>query len=252
MTHEYEPTSLGNPKNFTIDQHVFPRTAIARFADAHGRLDTQSLRARGSKMRSPTAKLFCAQRVWDHAAETHRTIGYEEPYRKLADAIVSGKVQTLSSEQDDVATLFIALWNARHKARHKPMGDITMNGIAKPERDLTKEEEENLEAKGVVFPRGLTIPSRFTTGINLFMNIDAEHEQFKNRHWGIIRSRQAEFLVPDNVVGIRWIPVAPHIGLMQESDDATIDDENVRGINRIALRFVHQYYFGRNLANCLK
>ena len=247
MRPTHEPTTPGNPKDFAIDQHVFPKSAIARFANGNGRVQTQGMFG-VPRMRAPSEKIFCAQRAWDHSAETYRTIGYEEPYRKLADAIVSGKVERLSAEQDDIATLFIALWNARHHARHSPTGDIAMNGVTP--MMLTKEQEENLEKKGVMFARGTSMPSRFMTGMRMVRSIDFEYDQYRGKHWGIIRSTKAQFLVPDNVTGFRWIPVAPHIGLSPDSDDVTISDEQVAEVNRISLKCVKEYYFGLNLANC--
>lgn len=249
MKRIFEPTTRGNPQNLTIDQHVFPRSAITRFANGTGRVETQSLRAPSSRMRVPTEKIFCASRAWDQAAETYRTVGYEEPYRKLADAIASGKVASLSAEQHQVVTLFHALWGARSRARHASTEDVQIKAVA-PERTLSKEQEETLEAKGVMFMRGTSFPRRFMNGAQIMRWIDDAYDRNRGARWGILHSKRAEFLVPDNTVGLGWIPVTPNIGLAQENGDLDIPDHEVARVNRTALGLVREYYFGRNLANC--
>ena len=244
----FEPTRPGNPNGLTIYQHVFPRSAIARFCDAKGEVRVQSLRASRPRSKVDKADVFCAQRAWDQATETYKTRREEDDYRKLADAVVSGDIKTLSPEHDQVASLFIALWTARHLARSRPSGDIELKGVTDPA--LSQEQEENLEANGVTFTRDGIMPSRIFAGMTIRFRIDHEFEQLRGKHWGIVRSTHGEFLVPDNSMHVGWIPVSPNVSLALESDDVTLPVGLVGFANRQALSQAREYYFARDLDRC--
>lgn len=245
----FEPTRPGNPNQLAIQQHVFPRSAIERFADSSGKVQVQSLRALRPRVRVPTSHIFCGQRVWDQATETYKTRREETAYRLLADAIVAGDVRSLDTKQDETVSWFMALWNARHLARMGPTGDVTMRGVS-ADPLLTREQEENLESNGMIFARGNVMPSRFLTGVHLRHRMDHEFSLLHGKHWGIVRSIDSEFVVPDNALRHRWVPISPNVGLALGLNDLTFDTVEVGFANHAAVTRAHEYFFARDLEKC--
>jgi hypothetical protein len=244
-----ERTREGNPNQLTIQQHVFPLSAIERFAGDDGGVLVR-LRWKGFTFRARADNpIFCAERAWDQTTETTRSHSIEESYASLADGIVAGTVKHLLPSMDDVVTRFYALWSERHRARKSPVGDTTMKG-ATPEPPLTKDQEENLESNGYVFARGTVMPSRMMTGISMMVGMDRRNIAMRGVHWGIVRSESAQFVVPDNAERLGVVPVAPTVCLCQGLDDAIITAPDVALINRLALEGAHAYYFANDLDRC--
>lgn len=249
MPSRYASPRKGNPLQFTVDQHVFPRSGIARFIGADGKVELQSLRSVSSRRKVPTATVFCAERAWDQNTETWRTRGYEGRFHSLADEIAGGRKTRLSPDDDKVVSEFFALWTARHRARHNPTGDVIMNGVI-PDPPITDEHAENLEANGYAYARGKVMPSHILTGIRMKLQMDRSAIRLDGVHWGIVRASYGEFLVPDNNDGFAAVPLTPQLCLLAESGDVEASPVEVATINYVALLRASEYYFGRNLASC--
>ena len=245
----FEPPLPGNPNRLTIQQHVFPRSAIARFTGPGGLVQVQRLDATVPFVARDDNPIFCAKRVWDQKTETARSHPTERAYASLADQLVAGRVTTLTPAMDDLVTRFYVLWCQRHLARSTPMDDVVIKGVL-PEPALAKEQEERLELNGYIFARGATLPSRMMTGIAMQVRMDRSHMAMRGVHWGIVRSRSAHFLVPDGSVGLRIVPVAPTICLCQDADDVEIHPELVALTNRLAVDQANGYFLANDLDRC--
>ena len=239
-----------NPNQITVNQHVFPRSAIARFGNRSGRVEVQRLAGGAPFKVKPEHPLFCAMRVWDQTTETFRTHPTELAYAKLADKIVGGHVTALTSEMDAVVSAFYTLWRLRQEARLHPIPDTKLN-MVQAERSLSKESEEILEAqKGAFFLRGDTIPSRFMTGMALMRGMDVHESTLRGSHWGIVTSASARFLVPDCPGDLCVVPVSPSICLCKDMPDVALQAAQVGQVNRQLVDHAHSYYFGEELASC--
>lgn len=245
----FAPTLSGNPNQFTIDQHVFPRSAIARFVGHDGYVELQRLRVKGSRRKVPTADVFCAKRAWDQSTEGWKTRKYETSYQLLADTIAAGRIHHLNAEQDQIVSLFFALWTARHRARRNPTGDVEMRGV-QPDRPITDEQAENLEANGYAFARGNVMPSHIMTSVRLNLQIGRTCLQLRGVHWGIVRSSYGEFVVPDNNDGFPCVPVTPRICLVAGAGDVEASAHDVASINFASVCTADEYYFARDLELC--
>ncbi|CAN7383082.1 hypothetical protein [Variovorax sp. LjRoot178] len=246
---KFEPTLPGNPHQLVVNQHIFPRSAIQRFADVDGTVQVERLASSVTFRTRPTDRTFCARRAWDQATETVRSHPIEKTYAALADQLVSGEVQTLTPEMDKTVSEFFFLWNHRFNAATIPGEDLTLNFVA-PERQLTKAQEEILERKGVMFVRGNKLPFRFINGMSIMRETDRGMERMASAKWGIVRAAEGEFLVPDNCVGLSVVPVSPTICLADGAGDISLVLKSVGTVNRQLKDGAREFVFARDLAAC--
>lgn len=248
MVSKFAPTLPGNPNQLAVNQHIFPRSAIRRFAAADGLVEVD--RFTGETFRAkPTNELFCAQRVWDQASETTRSATIEQAYASLADRIDRGEVNSLSDEMHKTVTEFYLLWNHRFGVAQLPAEDLTLN-IAEVDRKLTKEQEEILEGKGAIFIRGNKVPIRFINGMVIMRENDRGMERMANARWGIVRASQGEFLVPDNTKELSVVPLSPNICLVNEASDQELSLKLVGAVNRQLRDCAQSYCFARDFRLC--
>jgi hypothetical protein len=246
---KFEPTLPGNPNQLVIDQHIFPRSAIQRFAAPDGLVEIDRL-AGGEIFRvKPGNPLFCARRVWDQMAETTRSYRIESSYASLADRIVGGEVHSLTREMSMIVTEFYLLWNHRYRATTLSTDDLRLN-FAKPERALTKEQEEILERKGAMFIRGNAIPARFINGMSIIRETDRGMLRMASARWGILRAAEGEFLAPDNAAQLSVVPLSPTIYLSDGVDDQDLPLYQVANVNRQIKNGAVAYCFAKEFARC--
>ena len=248
MVSKFEPTLPGNPNQLVVQQHIFPRSAIRRFAAPDGLVEVD--RFTGETFRAkPTNAMFCALRAWDQASETTRSAPIEQAYASLADRIVRGEVQSLADERHKSVTEFYLLWNHRFGVAQLPAEDLALN-IVEAERKFTKEQEEILEGKGVIFIRDNKVPIRFINGMTIMRENDRGMERMANARWGIVRASQGEFLVPDNTKELAVVPLSPSICLVNEASDQELSLDLVGGVNRQLRDCAQAYCFARDFRLC--
>ena len=242
----------GNPHKLTFYQHIFPKQSIVRFTNSNGYVQvrqTQGTRNQDLYLK-PKNPFFCAQRVWDQKTESIMMRDIEARYQKIADQIVANSIRSLDTTMSVAVTDMYLLWSLRHQYSLRPNQDVTMNGV-KPERKLSIDQQEILEANGYIFINPeCALPGRFITGINIFRQFDMERILMHGKYWGIVRSSNGEFLVPDNFCEYSVVPLTPTICLVEGVKDQTIGYEQVASINREAIKNSHQYIFGRDLKKC--
>ena len=142
-----------------------------------------------------------------------------------------------------------ALWYMRGRYRELAAQEIRLNGI---EGDhLTKEQEENLEAKGYLFSRrGGRIPARQLNGLWLQRRIDGYRGDLSSiERWGVITPESGEFIVAD-VPSHEIIPLTPTLALVGSSPDGMISVENLALLNRASIADSQHYFFARDLSAC--
>lgn len=70
------------------------------------------------------------------------------------------------------------------------------------------------------------------------------------KKWGILKSTEAEFLVPDNFSAYSVLPLSPTIALVEGHADQQIGFQQVADINGQAVHGCHRYYFARDITRC--
>jgi len=238
-----------NPNRLTVYQHVYPQRSIARFAGQDGRVALHDLSRRQVRRAKPRDSIFCARRAWDQRAEAGYMKDIEDRFQVLAEALIGGQRTISSAEDREAVERFFALWYMR--ARHHQLEDqeIKLNGIKGD--SLTKEQEENLEAKGYLFarPDGF-VPARQLNGLWLQNQIDdyARHLSSVAR-WGVIQPQSGEFIITDTPSHM-VIPITPGLALVGNAPDGVILADNLAQINQLTVAGSQRYFLARDLAHC--
>lgn len=238
-----------NPNRFNIEQHVFPRACIARFCNSNSKVQTNLLIRSKIQDLPPTSGWFCAKRVWDQRTEKQTAQTTETDYDRLASQLVNGTVNTLTVEMNVIVTRFYALWNTRFEVRKNPPPHTQLVGVL-PGTPFSKDAQENLEMNGYVYALGSRIPSRMMAGMKVSLHAMQVARFWKGARWGILKSNDAEFLVPDNVAHVSLVPVSPNICLTMDEEDCHVNPLQVGRVNRLLVEFAERYYFARNLEKC--
>ncbi|MBR1136149.1 MAG: hypothetical protein E6614_26870 [Bradyrhizobium sp.] len=247
---KFDKPQKGNPHQLAINQHTFPARSIARFADASGRIQLQ-MKADGSvRLAKPTDSIFCARRLWDHAAETLFCKRIEDDFQRLAGLVVGGLVTRFSQQMTHVISSFYALWLARAQIREQPEQDQVMPGIW-PDEARTKDQEERLEKNGYAFSRGNVFPARMINGAAIRTLVGRHLRQINpTADWGMIHASGGEFVVPDWPFDHAFVPVSPTLALVNNSAHQRLDRAAMGLLNEQLRRASRRYFFARNFASC--
>ncbi len=247
---DYEKTQKNNPHQLTINQHWFPARSISRFAKHEGSVQVFLLKNNIVFDAKPNNEIFCVKRAWDQRAESRYMKEVESNYQILADDVVSRKVSILKNDHHGIVTKMYLLWFCRWHWATKPFSDIKLEGV-KPPEDLSKNTQECLEKAGITsIGSDMKVVGRSFRGIKIQQCVDIHHETLSGVHWGIIISKDGEFLVPD-ISSIMIIPLTPNMCFVANCDSGFIEDTCLKQINLINLQGSSKYYFARDFSKCL-
>ncbi|MDH4844991.1 hypothetical protein E8E78_11905 [Pseudomonas sp. BN505] len=243
---KYEPTQPGNPHRFTINQHVFPKASIQRFAGMDGSVEVFSIPHQKVMRLKPNNPIFCAQRVWDQRTEAVIGKQIEDRFQTLADAIEWGRVTKIGIWEKRVVEEFFSLWRTRQRFRNEGLDDVTLNGVTS--ETLTKAEQEVLESKHTLYASDGVMKGRFLAGIHVIGYQDNFIQANESMQWGIVRSPVHHFLVPDSFEDMMIVPVSPRVAIVADMPDCVLTDDEVAVINQTAITRSTNFYFARQLA----
>jgi hypothetical protein len=244
----FEETQKGNPHKLTINQHVFPKKSIDRFSDEKGFV--QLFRKASSKVIEATSSnsLFCAKRVWDQSTEAGIGKDIEDRFQSLADSILARASCVIGHFEKVVVEDFFSLWRARQKFRAEGLDDFKLEGIDGD--SLTKDEQEILERKHVIFCRDGVMPGRFAAGIHVFGYMNTFRQDNQHMQWGIVHAGEGEFIVPDCFQDMMIVPISPKLMIVADQPNSTLTRSEVAVINQTAIDRSTDYYFARSLSEC--
>lgn len=234
---------------FTINQHVFPVAGITRFYSRNKCVQVFDTQRSKSFPANAKNDLFCAKRVWDE--KTEKLVGkrIEDNFQRLAVSIIEGRTKRLGLLENDIVGEFWSLWRTRHGFRKNGLPDLKLNNLAGSE--LSEEQEKILEAKGYMYTRrDGTLPGRLAASIHVFGYYDAFRRGEHNIRWGIVRSAEGEFIVPDTFDDLMAVPITPSIMLLVDQEDCWMNRDEVAVINRCSIQRAENYYFARDFSKC--
>ncbi|WEK10241.1 MAG: hypothetical protein P0Y51_04805 [Candidatus Pseudomonas colombiensis] len=243
----FEPTQVGNPQSLTVNQHVFPKASIQRFTDSDGIVEVFVKKQKRILRLKANNPFFCAKRVWDQKTEAGVGKRIEDRFQGLACAIENGKVTTIGVFEKRIVEEFFSLWRTRQKFKIQGLEDVYLNGIACD--SLTKDQQEILERKHVIYAVDGVMRGRLLASVHIFGYQDRFIEDNKSMAWGIVRSHFKEFVVPDCFDDMMIVPISPKIAIVADMPDSTLTYDQVAIINQIAIARTTEYFFARRLSS---
>lgn len=249
MKSRSEKTQPGNPHGLIYRQHVFPRRSIERFCISQ-RVDFMDIQRKKRRWARSDDTMFCADRAWNHGAETGFMKRIEDDFQAVVDGILPGLPKNLSGGEMVVVADFFALWRTRVDFRRLPVQHVRPAGASGVRRELSHDELELLEKHKITATRpDGSFAMRDLNTPRIILQMDHIRDHLENRRWGVIRSLEGDFCVPDGPrAGV--IPVTPGIALVVDAENASIDRMQVEQINRIQLSAASDYFFARSLQDC--
>ncbi len=245
----YERPSRRNPYRLTVDQHIFPAANIARFCSSTDYVDVVDLKRQIRRPAKTRDDIFCAKRCWDHRSESGFMRKIEDRFQIVARRVIEDPESLLDPDENTAVTRMYALWRSRAHVRLQPYEDLPLNGILGSKRPITKDEEELLESKGVIFIRGTGSPRRFFSGLHCLQFVDQYLEAHPDMVWSPWAAYSGEFVVPDYAL-VAVLPLTPTLVLTEPSRPARLHRPAMRTVNRQLLEDAKLHYFARNLSKC--
>ena len=248
---KFEKPQKGNPHSIVVSQHVFPRMSIERFSNEEGFVQMNNLVARKILPVKPTDKVFCASRAWDQRAEAGYMKLIEDDFQRITNRVIDDPKGIIFSKKEIMLiNRFYALWVLRHHYSNNPEENEKLYDSGS---GWTKDEQEQLEKAGVTYVSGNgEILGRHLTGSMLQTQIGDIVLQIMDAEWGVIRSCNLEFIVPDRPLDFLAVPINPNLCLYSKSRNVIATDKQVAFINYKMIKSSKKYYFARNLAKCLE
>ena len=175
----------------------------------------------------------------------------EGAYKNLADQIANGDVvRRFSRQEEQIITDMYALWNIRWHWKNQPVEDQRIEGAIGVARQLSPDEQEMLEKNHITVIRpDLTISGRNLTGMQIQQNLFQARKTMRHVRWGILKSRDGEFVVPDNSRRL-VLPVTPQICLTDQEGYRIATQHQLSAMNLQSIQESKVYYFARLFSEC--
>ena len=248
---DYERPQAKNPYGLPIRQHIFPVASIIRFYNG-SRSTVDLLDLLRGKRRQASAKdqAFCTMRKWDNRAETGFIKSIESAFQPIARLVIANPARVLSPEENNAVSRFYALWRMRAMYRSKSNDDYKYKTMVEQERELTKDEQEQLESAGIMFTRNLGTPARIMHGMLLLRDVDYFLSLYPDISWSIWTVAVGEVIVPD-YTNVLFVPLTPTLFLTSGKRPGLAHPQAMAVINKTLMSDAKEYVFAQDLSNCL-
>lgn len=242
-----------NPHQLTKKQHVFPEASLKRFLNDKGFVNVRWLNGK-SGYRKPGNTMFLSGRAWEQRSETS-SHEVETEFQDLANNISGSTVNSLNTEQSKIAAEMASIWLSRWYLKHNPSRENKLD-MAPPEVmsksfpegfDSRDDYQDAAEKAGLVAESADgSIPGRFQSWPSFRILKARISGQLEGSYWGIVRTREAEFIVPDvSLDGI--LPISPNVLLIAGKTDLTASCDDVAELNRRMKAGSREWYFAKDL-----
>jgi hypothetical protein len=240
----YEKVRKRNPLQLTVEQHFHTAHAITKFYNTSGKVEVKDISTGEVLKRHKRDKIFSTKRNWDERAEKGYMVQIEADFHNQIDSL------NLGGPRDDAAiSKYLALWRLRHKFHLERSSDAPLFGI--DGEHLTMEQQEMLEKKGIGYiNERAEIPARQLTGMQIQIGVDQIMQTLGSIKWGLLHSRNSQFLCADCYPRFLFIPVSPTLALAGNLPDQELTDTEVSIANHHSVNSASQFYFGSCLEKC--
>jgi len=198
--------------------------------------------------------MFLSGRAWEQRSEvsSHEV---ETEFQNLATQISGDKVNLLNVEQCKIVAEMASIWLSRWYLAHKPSQDIKLD-MAPPEV-MNKSTPEGFDSRDdymdavekaghVAEGSDGSIPGRFQSWPRFRMLKTKIRGQLEGFSWGIVRTQEAEFIVPDVSLD-GFLPISPNVLLIAGKTDLTASRDDVSELNRRMKAGSRRWFFARDL-----
>ncbi len=245
--------SQTNPHQLTKKQHVFPEASLRRFLNDKGFVHVEWLDG-STSYRKPGNSMFLSDRAWEQRSEvsSHEV---ETEFQNLASRITGSTVNSLNAKQARIVAEMTCIWLSRWYLKHNPSHDIKLD-MAPPDvlrnyiprgYDSLNSYRDAAEKAGLIAEDsdGIIL-GRFQSWPR-FQNLMAQlRRQLDDLAWGIVRTPEAEFVVPDvSLDGV--LPISPTVLLIAGKPDLTASRDDVSELNRRMKAGSCEWLFARDL-----
>lgn len=255
----FEKTQTSNPHKLTINQHIIPRASIKRFYNHENKIELKNLYSK-KKVKSVTNandEIFIVKRLWSQKTEDVIMKSIEDKFQILVDKIIEKKLLAFSEQENQIICDMYSLWEFRtHYIEECTSSFINTSLYGITPSNITKDEEEILESKGAGYiSQDNTFSTRFILEIEVNRFIDMKFSYRENIKWGLLKSEEAEFIMPSNPINSNngkdketiIFPITPYLCLVPISVFETIKKSEVKQLNEILVKNSKWFYFAKNL-----
>ena len=242
-------TQKGNPHQLTLRQHCFPKRSIDRFTNEYGKVYVHLIKPAKTVILNSDNRIFCAHRIWDERAESGFMKEIEDAYQDLADRVADDRlIRRFSAKERQIVTNMYLLWNIGWFWKNQPLVDQKLKGVTDVTPKYSIDQQEILEkAHTAIIRPDTSIAGRHIAGGKIQMNLINVRKSMKYVHWGILKSRDGHFVVPDNSANRFILPVTPEICLTNGEGYRIATKYGLSEMNEQSKQESKEYYFARNL-----
>ena len=234
-----ERTQKGNPHKLTREQHVIPIATLKRFIHPDSLVEVH-LRDQRIVKRSVNNELFCVDRLWDQRAESGYMKEIEDHFQTLVTELENGRSGPLSPVEHQGIARFWSLLHWRNHFIEFPEDAPDLKGIKG--EDLNINQREILESKWTAFVNADDkLPARTFVGMRIQMLIDIDTIRSRDKHWGVLRSPEAQLVLSDRPGRLMSITASPKILLAANNPDGELTRAETAYANRISVMRSRNY-----------
>ncbi|WP_445769328.1 hypothetical protein [Rheinheimera sp.] len=245
----YEKTQKTNPHQITVNQHIVPKKSIERFTSS-GLVELQDLKRGITRKAAPNDEVFLCKRVWDDSTETMFMKSVEDEYQNVVEKLING--QSVSEKTKDKAvTQLFSLWYAKSLTINASKSNFLSGSVIKGDY-YTKDMQEKIEAMGMAYvDEDGTIPMRLVTGVAIQIKYLELVKIYSGIRWGLVHSKETEFIVPDCFVNFAVIPVTPNFAFIGNSLNGDISKLDASIINSAARGNAYSFVLSRDFTKTM-
>ncbi|MFA5233755.1 MAG: DUF4238 domain-containing protein [Sulfurimonas sp.] len=258
----FEEIQNSNPHRLTIKQHIIPRASIKRFYNDDKRIELKNLSSKKQQklLTNENDEIFIVKSLWSQKTEASIMKSIEDKFQKLVDKIINEKLSVFSVQENQIICNMYSLWEFRtHYIEEFTSSFINTPLYETTPPNITKDEEEILESKGACFiSKDNTFSTRFILEFEVNRFIDMKFSYRKNIKWGLLKSEEAEFIMPSNPINNNnakdketiIFPITPYLCLIPIAVFEIIQQSEVKELNEILVKNSKSFYFAKDFTCC--
>ncbi|MDQ5511730.1 hypothetical protein RCE33_27185 [Klebsiella pneumoniae] len=221
---------------FTYKQHYLGRQFLKLFSQDANKVYVKIVDKEGVvKQKSVNDEVFYSKKGWDESTERLMK-SIEDAFKEEVDKAINNE----NSFNFGRITDYYLMWNIRGRLASERPESVNFRIIGS---ELSFEEQDTLEYKGAYFmrPDG-TMHDDMFRGLTFKMDLNKLNILFKSRKWGLVKSPEENFILPDfwNVNlwknDLTWIiPITRDMAFVAEHENGIVTQENACRMNQFSM-----------------